>query len=246
MLLTCNSVLSEVDIITEPKSGEEYVFIQASDAGARPIQRKEKSTDASDRPFETAHKLPAILTYRQQLDVNEGLAEVPKKFGKEKREAANAPAAAPPGSIKIDPLKLIERYRSELESSTKKSSGTTTKRTTTSRPSTTTRRPTRRQKKEATTESPVLTTGAPSTPRTLELGGIASAHDINTNLAASGTENKRSKIQIKKGPNGQEYEYEYVYYYYDDDDATADDKQVFLEISTLINFFLFALVLYRK
>jgi hypothetical protein len=41
----------------------------------------------------------------------------------------------------------------------------------------------------------------------------------------AGSETKQSsRIQIKKGPNGQEYEYEYVYYY-DDDDAvnTADD-----------------------
>ncbi|KAG5677984.1 hypothetical protein PVAND_007696 [Polypedilum vanderplanki] len=38
-------------------------------------------------------------------------------------------------------------------------------------------------------------------------------------LEEAGTENKQqSRIQIKKGPNGQDYEYEYVYYYYDDDE----------------------------
>lgn len=39
-------------------------------------------------------------------------------------------------------------------------------------------------------------------------------------LEEAGTENKQqSRIQIKKGPNGQDYEYEYVYYYYDDDES---------------------------
>jgi hypothetical protein len=39
-------------------------------------------------------------------------------------------------------------------------------------------------------------------------------------LEGAGSENKQqSRIQIKKGPNGQDYEYEYVYYYYDDDES---------------------------
>lgn len=39
-------------------------------------------------------------------------------------------------------------------------------------------------------------------------------------LEEAGTENKQqSRIQIKKGPNGQDYEYEYVYYYYDDEES---------------------------
>lgn len=86
----------------------------------------------------------------------------------------------------------------------------------------TTRKPTRTKKEapiSATTPNSVLTTGAPPTPRTLTIGGIGSATQTDNKLTASGTENKKSKIQIKKGPNGQEYEYEYVYYYYDDDDA---------------------------
>lgn len=97
-------------------------------------------------------------------------------------------------------------YRSELQASTTKAPATssTTKRT--------------RTKKEApvTTPSSVLTTGAPATPRTLHI------HDgSDDKLTASSSENKRSRIQIKKGPNGQEYEYEYVYYYYDDEDEEA-------------------------
>lgn len=94
----------EVDIITEPRPGEEYVFVQTSGSGSRPVIRKEKSVDASNRPFETAHKLPDSLTFAHHDTELE-----PKP--KEKREAAKTLAAAPPGSIKIDPLKLIEKYR---------------------------------------------------------------------------------------------------------------------------------------
>lgn len=67
----------------------------------------------------------------------------------------------------------------------------------------------RRTKKAApvTDPTPVLTTGR-SSPRAI---------DDDIPLVGSGSEKQRSRIQIKKGPNGQEYEYEYVYYYYDDD-----------------------------
>lgn len=39
--------------------------------------------------------------------------------------------------------------------------------------------------------------------------------------------NQQSRIEVKKGPNGQDYEYEYVYYYYDDDenDSNISDKK---------------------
>lgn len=43
-------------------------------------------------------------------------------------------------------------------------------------------------------------------------------------LETSPSEQKHhSRIQIKKGPNGQDYEYEYVYYYYDEDEPTKTD-----------------------
>lgn len=47
-------------------------------------------------------------------------------------------------------------------------------------------------------------------------------------LEGAGSENKQqSRIQIKKGPNGQDYEYEYVYYYYDDDEnKNPEDSDV--------------------
>lgn len=43
---------------------------------------------------------------------------------------------------------------------------------------------------------------------------------------SAGTENKQtSRIQIKKGPNGQDYEYEYVYYYYDEDEKDSKKSE---------------------
>jgi hypothetical protein len=49
-------------------------------------------------------------------------------------------------------------------------------------------------------------------------------------LEEAGSENKQSsRIQIKKGPNGQDYEYEYVYYYYDDDEGkNPEDDDVII------------------
>lgn len=51
----------------------------------------------------------------------------------------------------------------------------------------------------------------------------------------SASEKQRSRIQIKKGPNGQEYEYEYVYYYYDDDDDPKDKVINYLSIFLIMN-----------
>lgn len=41
---------------------------------------------------------------------------------------------------------------------------------------------------------------------------------------SSGT-SQTSRINVKKGPNGQDYEYEYVYYYYDEDDENKGQGQ---------------------
>ncbi|XP_075213014.1 uncharacterized protein LOC142319523 isoform X3 [Lycorma delicatula] len=42
-------------------------------------------------------------------------------------------------------------------------------------------------------------------------------------LTPSGT-SQASRVNVKKGPNGQDYEYEYVYYYYDDEDEAGGGK----------------------
>ncbi|KAH8357297.1 hypothetical protein KR200_006620, partial [Drosophila serrata] len=55
---------------------------------------------------------------------------------------------------------------------------------------------------------------------------------VNQNFAleSAGSENsKKSRIEIKKGPNGQDYEYEYVYYYEEDDEPTSSKAEAPLE-----------------
>ena len=74
-----------------------------------------------------------------------------------------------------------------------------------------------------TTEKPVLTTTEEGIAQSINEGLI----DDFSILEEAGSENKQqSRIQIKKGPNGQDYEYEYVYYYYDDDEKNPEDSDV--------------------
>lgn len=203
----------EVEIITAPKPGQEYVFVQTSGSGARPISRKDKQKN-TERPFETAHKLPQTLTFALN-DKDEYTVE----NARQRRFAspADAPAPAPAGAIKLDPLKLIEKYKTELKASTTvapKTSATTKS----SRRGQRTTKKSKRTKKEApvTHPTPILTT-AKASPKSIDVDDIP--------LVASGSEKQRSRIQIKKGPNGQEYEYEYVYYYYDDDENPKAAKE---------------------
>lgn len=83
-------------------------------------------------------------------------------------------------------------------------------------------------------QKPLLTTVAPATDsKNFDYIPINfdSIDDINSGLLTSnvnfepaGTEQKQhSRIQIKKGPNGQDYEYEYVYYYYDEEDEVKKE-----------------------
>lgn len=76
-----------------------------------------------------------------------------------------------------------------------------------------------------TTEKPVTTTEE-GLAQSINDGLI----DDFSILEEAGSENKQqSRIQIKKGPNGQDYEYEYVYYYYDDDEAkNPEDSDVII------------------
>lgn len=191
----------EVEILTQPKPGDEYVFVQTTSSGARPIARKDKHHTPEEQSFETSHKLPPSLTYI----LNQNNAEEEQyKLKSQKRQIRSALAPAPAGAIKLDVKKLLEKYKTELKTST-----TTT--TTTKAPK---RTPSKRIKKdvaEITSPSPILTTGA----------AIQKHEDDDIPLLASSSEKQRSRIQIKKAPNGQEYEYEYVYYYYDEDEEDA-------------------------
>ncbi|SPP88857.1 mucin-19 [Drosophila guanche] len=91
---------------------------------------------------------------------------------------------------------------------------------------------------QRTTEAPVpqLTTLPSATKKIDNLDDevVVDPHDdfVNQNfpLEGAGSENsKKSRIEIKKGPNGQDYEYEYVYYYDEDEDAAAPSKPTVVE-----------------
>lgn len=174
------------------------MYVHSSAQGAKPITRKGKQS------FETAHKIPPSLTYKLNKKLTEDVKqEKEHKLIKREASPAESPAPAPAGAIKLDVAKLLAKYKTELKTST-----TTT----------TTKRPkSRRVKKDATVTlpTPVLTTGAP----------VKRAVDDDFTLDGAASEKQRSRIQIKKGPNGQEYEYEYVYYYYDDDDDDKSTKE---------------------
>ncbi|XP_075154543.1 uncharacterized protein LOC142228110 [Haematobia irritans] len=78
-----------------------------------------------------------------------------------------------------------------------------------------------------TTENPVLTTVAPTKKAELDADDEINVGFVDQAIAldTAGTENKKkSRIEIKKGPNGQDYEYEYVYYYYDEEDDDGKGK----------------------
>jgi len=81
----------------------------------------------------------------------------------------------------------------------------------------------------STTEAPApLLTTLPTAGKkidNLDEDIVVDPHEefVNQNFAleGAGSENsKKSRIEIKKGPNGQDYEYEYVYYYEEDDEPS--------------------------
>lgn len=190
-------VNAEVEIITKAKPGQEYVYVHPS---GRSLKRENKKY----QKFETSHKRPSSLAVAfNENDDDE------KTVKKREADPAEGPAPAPAGAIKLDPKKLLERYKSELKSST----------TTTTPKSTTTSKRRRRIKRDpspagATSPVPVLTTAAP----------VRRVADDDPIVGAATNDNKHSRIKIKEAPNGQEYEYEYVYYYYDDENDEKGRK----------------------
>lgn len=113
---------------------------------------------------------------------------------------------------------MLEKYKADLKTSTTEAPKTTTVKGTRKTANARGKPDNRRRTKKAapvTDPTPVLTTGR-AAPRAI---------DDDIPLVAAGSEKQRSRIQIKKGPNGQEYEYEYVYYYYDDDEDEKKPQQ---------------------
>ncbi|KAH8289212.1 hypothetical protein KR054_001925, partial [Drosophila jambulina] len=86
------------------------------------------------------------------------------------------------------------------------------------------------QRATASTEAPApqLTTLPTAAKKidSLDEDVVVDPHEefVNQNFAleGAGSENsKKSRIEIKKGPNGQDYEYEYVYYYEEDEEQPS-------------------------
>lgn len=266
MLAGCLAVAysAESEIITEPRPGEEYVFVQ----GGQP-QEVRTARQRDEQLFETAHKIPEKLPSHH---VNRQTEDKPDKYSKtkiklEKAEfspivdalisghlsnTANVKRESGEGIIEIQEEKKIAKdhkkkaISKEIEVDVPLSKIETIKIDEDNSKSETNPEmhielePMSQSGKlietaDVTTQKPVLTTGAPSTPRSFDVlpVNLESADSINGGLLGSdiplevaGSEQKQhSRIQIKKGPNGQDYEYEYVYYYYDEDeDAKKTEK----------------------
>ncbi|KAJ8917504.1 hypothetical protein NQ315_005553 [Exocentrus adspersus] len=208
----------DADLVTEPKPGDEFVFVQSTGSDARPIARKDKVSE-EDGPFETAHKVPGSLTFARKDEGVEDKKATKKVLKTVKKREANPQGAAPApaGAIKLDVKALLKKYETELKSSTTpkpKVTSTTTK--SGRRRGGASKRVKKEAKHEVTSPRPVLTTAKATLKRVDD--------DDDAPLLGAASEKQRSRIQIKKGPNGQEYEYEYVYYYYDDDEEPKDKK----------------------
>lgn len=263
LLAACRA---EVELITEPRSGEEYVFV--SGGQPHPV-RQANPAESRQLQFETAHKIPEKLPthyvsrdteertdkysklkskpeYSPVIDAmksghsfsnsnvkresGEGIIEIEEDKRAIKKELKKKATSLPskPTEIEIDlPLSKIENIKiSELSSNSEVNAQMDVELEPMSQSGKLV------EKLEVTSQKPVFTTGAPSTPRTFDVLpvnlGSDSADSINTGLLAvsadsnlpldvAGSEATNSKIKIKKGPNGKDYEYEYVYYYSDDD-----------------------------
>ncbi|XP_063546390.1 mucin-5AC-like isoform X2 [Cydia strobilella] len=228
-LLVCTvyQAIAEVQIITEPRQGEEYVLVSADQQG--PI-----------RNFESSHKIPekhpSHRNFRPEDDksnkkivngkvggkhTSEGIVSIEEDKRVVLRKVQKGKIAE---SIEIDipvskieDIKIKENVKNEdinpkikIELEAMSESGKLS------------------DKSRTTTQKPILTTAPPAVKKTYDYIPINfdTIDDINSGLLSSnvklepaGSEQKQhSRIQIKKGPNGQDYEYEYIYYYYDEDD----------------------------
>lgn len=233
MVYTFCRAHAEVDIITEPRPGEEYVLV--SSGQQTPI-----------RNFETSHKIPEKHPQHRILKSDEVNEKITKKLysGKVKQPAEGIVAIeedkkAPfkkgqktkvSETIEIDvPVSKLEDIKikenlKDVETNPKMAVDLETMAESGKL----------RNTAGSTTQKPILTTAPPTANKGFDYIPINfdTIDDINSGLLTSnvkletaGSEQKQhSRIQIKKGPNGQDYEYEYVYYYYDEEDAKKESK----------------------
>lgn len=234
LICTLYQAYADVDIITEPRPGEEYVLV--SSGQQTPL-----------RNFETSHKIPEKHPSQPVVRPQDGPEKVVKKFHSIKSGSIRPPAEGIVSieedkrvllkkghktkvseSIEIDvPVSKIEDIKikeSPREDDTNPKMAVVEAMSETGKLS--------GSPDGTTTQRPVLTTVPPTTGYDYIPINFDTIDDINTGLLSSnvkletaGSEQKQhSRVQIKKGPNGQDYEYEYIYYYYDEDEEGKDGK----------------------
>lgn len=221
-----------MDIITEPRPGEEYVLV--SSGQQTPV-----------RNFETSHKIPEKhpnhrLTKPNDSDkvfkkLQSGKAKHPAegiisieedkkaslKKGQKIKNAESIEVDIPVS--KIEDIKIKENIKDadinpkmDVALEALSESGKL------------------KNHDGTTTQKPVLTTSSTSSKAYDYIPiNFDTIDDINSGLLSSnvkletaGSEQKQhSRIQVKKGPNGQDYEYEYIYYYYDEDEESKKDPK---------------------
>lgn len=108
--IACTNSYPTKEIKVEAQPADEYVYVHSSAPDAKPIARKDKTTQES-QTFHTSHKVPDSFKYT--LNKNEKKVNVWKETAdshnkkKYKREAQKSPAPAPAGAIKLDIQKLL-------------------------------------------------------------------------------------------------------------------------------------------
>ncbi|BES99932.1 Hypothetical protein NTJ_12749 [Nesidiocoris tenuis] len=170
LLATAAVALAEVEIITSPTPGNEYVKISAEPK----VLIEDDGQTGYQHKFHSIKKAELISSKKDTLGLkatvkDEGLTGVVKKT------AGNG----------VPPLKHMDDASDDKRSSGK------------------------------------FDVVAPSSWKSKrDEGGLDFDDDLplsDKKLKPAGT-SQASRINVKKGPNGQDYEYEYVYYYYDEDE----------------------------
>lgn len=233
LIYTFNAAYGEVDIITEPRPGEEYVIV--SSGQQTPLRNFETShkipekhpnyrltkTDDSEKIYKKLHSGKAKHPSEGIISIEEDKKANLKKGLKIK--ASESIEVDVPVS-KLEEIKIQENVKDtdinskmavalEAMSESGKLSNID----------------------GTTTQKPILTTSGPSPDKAYDYIPINfdTIDDINSGLLSSnvkletaGSEQKQhSRIQVKKGPNGQDYEYEYIYYYYDDEEEGKKENK---------------------
>lgn len=226
-MLCATYTFAEVDIITEPRPGEEYVLVSSGQQtplgnfetahkipDKHPNHRLTKQEDASEKIFKKLQSGKVKHASEGIVSIEEDKKTQMKK-GQKIKTAESIEIDIPVS--KLEDIKIKEHFKNvdtspklavaleAMSESGKLSNNAGT-----------------------TTQKPVLTTTAPVASKGFDYIPINfdTIDDINSGLLSSnvkletaGSEQKQhSRIQIKKGPNWKDYEYEYIYYYYDEED----------------------------